>query len=502
METINALENFLRRDYEQWADRPYLHEKKKGTERVLTFGEFIGQVNAFAAYLLQCGYAGKNIGIFSPNSLEWMVADIAVMNYVGVSAGFNKDWNYENMVYALQKCDIACLLYHEDFEEMVQRAQAEYPELQEVRFLCIQREFAACVEAGGQIFQNKYGRSGGFGLQPRGEDVPAKIVFTSGTTSFPKAVLLSVKNVFAGWRSLGRRVPLGEQDVCYLFLPLNHTYGSIFNFIYSLVFGFQVYLAESIPNMAQEMMVIKPTVFSGVPVVYARFYEGAKAAGVSLQTLFGGRMKYLFCGGAKLDVPMRKAYQAEGMYMMNAYALSETASSFSIDYPDVEDMESVGTLFEDISVKVLDPDADGYGELAVKGDNIFLGYYKDEAATKAAFAEDGYFLTGDVGCIHEGRVYLRGRKDTQIALANGEKLSVAMVEGKLKALNESIRAVKFYVRDGQLTADVYVDAKTAGAEASEWERYYGGLVEQCNKELPKYQRISKWNVYDAARLLK
>ncbi|MBR1852730.1 MAG: AMP-binding protein [Lachnospiraceae bacterium] len=496
MKTTNTMEDFLQRDYEKWGERPYLHEKKNDVERVLTFGEFICQVNYFATYLLQCGYAGKNIGIFSPNSLEWMIADIAVMNYVGVSAGFNKDWNYENMVYALRKCDIACLLYHEDFEALVQRAKEEYPELQAVRFLCIQREFTACVEAGKREMKEL------FSLSPQSDEVPAKIVFTSGSTSFPKAVLLSIKNVFAGWRSLGRRVPLNEQDVCYLFLPLNHTYGSIFNFIYSLVFGYQVYLAESIPNMAQEMMAIKPTVFSGVPVVYTRFYEGAKAAGIGLRALFGGRMKYLFCGGAKLGVEMRRDYLAEGMYMMNAYALSETASSFSIDYPDDEDMESVGTVFEDITVKVLEPDAEGYGELAVAGDNMFLGYYKDEAATKAAFAGDGYFLTGDIGCIRENRVYLRGRKDTQIALANGEKVSVTMLEGKVKALHESVRSVKLYVRDGQLTADVYVDAGTVGAEAAEWDSFYGALLEKCNESLPKYQRIAKWNVYDAARLLK
>ncbi|MBQ1849574.1 MAG: AMP-binding protein, partial [Lachnospiraceae bacterium] len=83
--------------------------------------------------------------------------------------------------------------------------------------------------------------------------------------------------------------------------------------------------------------------FSGVPVVFSRFYEGAKAAHVTLQTLFGGRMKYLFSGGAPLGEEIRNAYQAEGMYMMNAYGLSETSSGFCIDYPEETDLDSAGT---------------------------------------------------------------------------------------------------------------------------------------------------------------
>ena len=489
----NQLQAFLQQAYGKWGERNYLFEKKDNVFSPITFGTFIEQVNWLGAYLIRKGFKDQNIGIYGPNSVEWMIADIAVMCYVGCSVGLSKDWSYDNVVYAVKKCELSCLIYDERQAECVEKLRKEFPQ---VTFLSMQKDFFACLKEGEKLCD------GLFSIEPKSDDVPAKVVFTSGTTSFPKAVLLSIRNVFSGWKSLRRRVPFGEQDRCYLFLPLNHTYGSIYNFIYSLVFGYEVYLAGSISDMAQEMMEVHPTIFSGVPIIYMRFYEAAKDSGIGLQTLFGGSMKYLFCGGAKLYPHVRDAYRAEGMYMMNAYALSETASSFSIDYPDDEDMESVGTVFEDITVKVLEPDAEGYGELAVTGDNIFLGYYKDEAATKAAFAADGYFLTGDIGCVRENRVYLRGRKDTQIALANGEKVSVAMLEGKVKAMHESVRSVKLYVRDGQLTADVYVDAKTAGAEAAEWDVFYGALLEKCNEGLPKYQRIAKWNVYDAARLLK
>jgi long-subunit acyl-CoA synthetase (AMP-forming) len=144
------------------------------------------------------------------------------------------------------------------------RIKKEFPDL---TYISIQKDFDRCIEEGKSICKEL------FSLEARPGNVPAKVVFTSGTTSFPKAVLLSINNVFSGWRSLGRRINAGTEDVCYLFLPLNHTYGSIYNFIYSLVFGYEIYLAGSIKEMAQEMMAVHPTIFSGVPLVFTRLYE-------------------------------------------------------------------------------------------------------------------------------------------------------------------------------------------------------------------------------------
>ncbi len=485
----NQLQSFLQQAYEKWGERDYLFEKKNDVFSPVTFASFIEQVNWLGTYLTRKGFQDQNIGIYGPNSVEWMIADIAIMCYVGCSVGLSKDWSYDNVVYAIKKCELSCLIYDERQVEFVEKLRKEFPQ---VTFISMQKDFAGCLKEGEKLCD------GLFMIEPKSDDVPAKVVFTSGTTSFPKAVLLSIRNVFSGWRSLRRRVPFGAQDRCYLFLPLNHTYGSIYNFIYSLVFGYEVYLAGSISDMAQEMMEVHPTIFSGVPVIYMRFYEAAKDSGVGLQTLFGGRMKYLFCGGAKLDPHVRDAYRAEGMYMMNAYALSETSSAFSIDYPNEEDMESVGTLFEDIDAVVFDPDEEGYGELAVKGDNVFQGYFHDDEATKAAFSEDGYFLTGDIGCIRDGKVYLKGRKDTRLTLPNGENVSAKMLEQRVCGLHESVSAAKVYVRNDKLTVDIYVKDRELLNDQDMWEK----LVEELNSKVSRYERIGMFNLYSSEKLLK
>ena len=486
----NQLENFLRDDYSKWGERNYLYEKKDGINySPITYCEFIEKVNYLAAYLIDKGFYGKNIGIYGPNSIEWMISDVAIMCYVGCGVGFNKDWSYDNVVYSIKKSELTCLIYDERQSEIMEQIKKEFPDL---TYISVQKDFAGCIEEGKSLCK------GLFSLEARPGDVPAKVVFTSGTTSFPKAVLLSVNNVFSGWRSLGRRIDAGPEDVCYLFLPLNHTYGSIYNFIYSLVFGYEIYLAGSIKEMAQEMMQIHPTIFSGVPLVFTRFYEASKAMGVGLGTLLGGKMKYLFCGGAKLTPEIRKAYADEGMYMMNAYALSETSSGFSIDYPGEEDMESVGTLFEDVDAVVIDPDEDGYGELAIKGDNIFLGYFNDEEATKAAFNEDGYFLTGDIGTIRNNKVYLKGRKDTRITLSNGENISTKRIEERVKEIHGCVASVKVYMRGDLLCTDIYVKDSEAPSDPSVWD----GLIEKLNENVSRYERIGKYNIVSSSQMLK
>ncbi|MCR4688538.1 MAG: AMP-binding protein [Saccharofermentans sp.] len=484
---MNELEKFLRSDYAKWKDIPYLHEMKDGSYYGITFGEFIERVNYLAAYMVGHGYKGRNIGIFSPNSLSWMVLDVAIMNYVGLSIGLAKDWMGDNLDYAIGKCDITCLMYSKTLEDRLTGIRDKYPG---VEYICIEDELDRMIEEGRKECKEL------FSLEPADEDKPAKIVFTSGSTSFPKAVMLSIKNMFSSYEALGRRIDVDTNDVCYLFLPLNHTYGSIFNFLYSLVFGFKIYLTGDIRNMAREMMLVKPTVYCTVPVVCIRFCEASKEMNIPLKALLGGRMRYIFIGGASLPYDIRRAFIDQGMNPMNAYALSETSSGFSIDYPDVTDMDSAGTLLEYVDAKVISPDEEGIGELAIKGPNVFCGYLNDPEATARAFDKDGYFLTGDLGKIKDNMVYIKGRKDTMLVLPSGENVSSKRISDKVKEADPRIASVKSYVRDGYLTCDIYVKGK------EDIECDWQALIDEVNLGLAKYEKINRFSVTDISALLK
>ena len=110
----NVLEEYLKEDYSKWGARNYLYEKKDGINYTpITYGSFIEKVNYLAAYLKEKGFSEKNIGIYGPNSIEWMISDISIMCYVGCGVGFNKDWSYDNVVYSIKRSELSCLIYDE-----------------------------------------------------------------------------------------------------------------------------------------------------------------------------------------------------------------------------------------------------------------------------------------------------------------------------------------------------------------------------------------------------
>ncbi len=487
---MNPLDEFLRRDYEQWRDNPFLHHDEGSCVTARTFGQFIEDVNYVGQYLVDLGLKGKNVGIFSPNTIEWMTLDVAIMNYIGISAGFSKEWGEEDVKYGVRKCDIACLFYSKKLEAVVDRVRAE---LCGVRFICIEEEWENMLAEGKKNLKEM------FSLDITDIDDVARIVFTSGTTSFPKAVMLTHRNIFGGWKTLTKRVFVDNTDVCYLFLPLNHTYGGIYNFIYALVFGFRVYLAVDVHNMAQEMMQIKPTIFCSVPKICMGFLAAAKAKNIPLGKLYGGRMRYLFCGGAMLPMEVVTFYNDNGLRLLNAYALSETASSFSVDVPGDPVLNSAGTLCDDVEVTVLQPDENGIGELAIRGDVVFKGYYGDAEATKRVFNSDGFFLTGDLGYLQDNHVYITGRKDSRLTLANGENVSSKRLVDRCLALDKAISGVKVYLRDGSLVADIFINGYQGEEEIRE---KFDRLMTQMNDKYPSYERINRYNLRSVDEMLK
>ena len=299
--------------------------------------------------------------------------------------------------------------------------------------------------------------------------------------------MLSEKNIFAGSNSLKKRAPMDETDICYLFLPLHHTYAGIYNFIYSLISGMKIYLSSGVEKIAAELPVVEPTVFCAVPLIYKRFYEAVGGDINKLPYIFGKGIKYLFSGGAYLDEQIRAAYREAGLNLLVAYALSETASSFSIEYSKSKNLKSVGRIFEDIEVKIDSPNENGEGEIMVRGDNVFIGYMNNEEATRLAFNSEGFFLSGDLGYIDEqNNLYLSGRKKRIILMDNGQNIYPEDIEQKILRKSENISSVKVYLSDNKLKAKIHLKV----VDAMDYQKF----IEDLNNELTKYGRIGSYEV--------
>ena len=458
------LKSMIKRGYRNWYSDPYIYEKNdKGVYRSITYGKFIENSLGIAAVLNEKGYHNKNIMILSENSAMLMEYDLAVSFYVGVSAVVSKEWKKADVLAGIKELKADLLIYSDSFSEMAKEVHDECG----IKILS--------MKSIKPKFEKEY-----LEFPVKDQKKVAKIVFSSGTTGKSKAVKLSLKNVFAGYDSLKRRCEFSHKDSAYLFLPLNHTYAAVYNFMYSLVAGFSIYLASSTQNIGKELLETNPTVFCAVPLVFNNLLQ---AYGENINMAFGKNIRYLFCGGAPISKETRKIYKDKGLNMMQAYALSETASSLCIAYPFQDDLESVGTVFEDMDVKVVDKDKDGVGEIVVKGDAVFLGY-TDPSLTKRVFDKDGYFHTGDLGIIKNHKIYLKGRKKKMLLTSNGENVMAESIEVGIMNLDKKIRDVKASIKNDKIFVTIYVSGEIDAEN----------IIKEYNKDVPKYERVADYMI--------
>ena len=459
------LKTTIKNNYKKWKNDNYIYEKdKNGKYQAITYSKFIEDSLGIAKDLIDRGYKNKKIIIISENSINLMKCDFAVSFFVGLSAVVSKEWKKRDLLNGIEELKANLLIYSDSFTDLASQVEKEI-NINILNMKDIKTTFAEEL----------------FNLPIKNQNKAAKIVFSSGTTGKSKAVKLSLKNIFAGLPSLIRRCPLTHEDSSYLFLPLNHTYASVYNFMYSIIKGYSIYLASSTANIGKELLETNPTIFCAVPLVFNNLLQAYQD---KIAYAFGKNIKYLFCGGAPISKETRKAYKDNNLNLMQAYALSETASSLAIAYPYQDDLESVGSIFEDLDVKIFEPDKDGVGEIIVKGDCVFLGY-TDKSLTKRVFDENNYFHTGDLGLIKDNKIYLKGRKKKMLLTSNGENIIASSIEDNIKNRNNSIQDVKAYIKNDKLAVDIYVKEKINIDE----------IINNYNSEVPKYERIDSYNLY-------
>ena len=486
--TVISIEGILNAAAEKWGSRNFIYSKENGGFSPRTFGRTVSDVRALAAGLIDAGLYNRHILIYGENSYEWAVCDLAVMGFAGVTVAANKEWKENDLENVINISDAECIIYSNSKTEIINSLRKKY----NIKYISMQDDFAQLLKTGYEILNEKNV------LKKRNTDEMCKIVFTSGTTSSSKAVMLSGKNLFFGFESLRRRAPMDETDKVYLFLPLSHTYGGIYNFLSCLYFGMELYLCSDTDKIFEEIKEVKPTIFSAVPLIYERVYSALSEEIIKqvqmkneiciqeIKEIFGGSVRCFFCGGAPYDTSIRKFYKDAGLNIMEAYALTETASSLAIEYAGSSSVTSSGTIFEDIEVKFADTDENGHGEILVRGGNVALGYYKNEEETKKAFDEDGYFHTGDIGYKDEkNQLFLIGRKRRVIVFSNAENIYPDELE-ELLIHNAGVAKAKVFEKDRKITAVLYIKH---GTDAEK-------IINETNELLPDYKQIKSYEAVE------
>lgn len=348
------------------------------------------------------------------------------------------------------------------------------------------------------------------------EDV-ALLLHTSGTTGTPKAVPLTHANVTANLRALAEEELIDARDRALLPLPLHHVYPLVVGLLLPLSIGASIVLPAGIsgPELARALNVSRANTLVGVPRLYSSLLgairERVKARGAAADRIFQellalsvawarrgwtafGRIAFssvrrsaapalfrLASGGAALDEATERALVGLGYDVIVGYGLTETSPLVTFNRPGRARIGSAGQALPGVEVRIARADADGIGEIEVRGPNVFAGYRDDPAATRNAFTSDGWFRTGDVGRTDaDGYLYVHGRSSETLVLPGGEKLNPEIVEAgyapspiiaEIAVLVEGGRLVALVVPPGGLAADESAIRVELTARANALPRY-------------------------------
>ncbi|HOO98448.1 MAG TPA: long-chain fatty acid--CoA ligase [Bacteroidales bacterium] len=300
----------------------------------------------------------------------------------------------------------------------------------------------------------------------------ASLIYTSGTTGRPKGVILTHRNIVSNFLAAADVFRLNKEDSYLSILPLCHVGGRMGNY-QTQYSGSSIYYAESMGTIASNMAEIRPDGFDAVPRILEKFYDviiskGNKLSGMKKKLFFwavklglkyqphgenglwyelrlmiadrlifskwrqalGDRVKIVGCGGASLQPRLEKIFWAAGIKIINMYGLTETSPIITINRTEkgMVKLGSVGMTIEGVEIKIA-----GDGEILCKGPNVTPGYYKDPDLTKEAFDEDGWFHTGDIGHIEDGKfLMVTDRKKEIFKLSNGKFIAPQVIENLFK----------------------------------------------------------------------
>ena len=347
----------------------------------------------------------------------------------------------------------------------------------------------------------------------------AIINYTSGTTSQPKGVMLTSANISSNIDFALGNIPVEEGDKIISMLPLAHMYGMAFEFIYPVCGGGHVYFLGKTPTpslLMQALAEVKPYLLITVPLVIEKIFKGkilpllgkpimrllTHTPGVSrmlyskirkqLLATFGGNLRSIILGGAALNPSIEKIMRKVKLPYTVGYGMTECAPLLSYAPWNQFKAGSCGRAVVGLDLRI---DSDNphkkVGEIQAKGPNVMIGYYKNKEATRAAFTEDGYLRTGDLGIIDKnGNVFIRGRSKCMILTANGQNIYPEEVEALLNTMPHVAESL-IVERDKCLVALVALPAEDAEIAESTIREELEQTRLATNMLLPAYSQISK-----------
>ena len=477
-----------------------------------------------------CGLKqGDKVAICGRNQVNWAVSFLATLTYGAVPVPLLHEFKPGNIHHLVNHSEAKILFVDPTVWEGL--SESEMPDLQAItRIDTFRLIYAAndkityAREHLNSLFGEKYPESFGPESLNYYEDSPnelALINYTSGTSGFSKGVMIPYRTIQSNVEFAKVAVPsLNNTSNVVAMLPSAHMYGLMFEVLYEIVCGAHIHFLTRIPSpkiIMQALDEIKPDLVISVPLVIEKIYKNKvrpilEKNGIrqllrlplldqvilnkvksELVNAFGGRFYEVIIGGAAFNKDVEDFFKKIHFPFTVGYGMTECGPIIAYDGWETVKLYSCGKVAPNLEIRIDSSDPENIpGEVMVRGENVFLGYYKNEDATKAVFTEDGWFKTGDMGVVDkDGYLFLKGRCKCMILGPSGQNIYPEEIETVLNSLSYVIDSL--VIEDnGGLTALIYPDFQLAekdGMSAEQLQARIESLVKSANDLLPNYAKV-------------
>ena len=537
---IKNLKEMLETSCKMYGEKTAYLTKEFGTKEYqeIKYKTLLEDVNKLGTAFIKRGLKGKKIAVIGENRYNWACSYLATICGTGVVVPLDRMLPKQEIQRCIERAHVSAIVYSDKLKEVIEEIAKENENIE--MFIGMDRNtsegkfisYTELLEEGEKLLEE--GNRDFIDAQINIEEV-AEILFTSGTTSKSKAVMLSQKNIMFNIHQQNQMINIKTEDIFLSFLPLHHVYECVCGFLTPIYKGSAVVYCEGIRYIQENMREAHISVFLAVPLVFEKMYKKIWAGiekqnktnlvetmikitnvlekvGIHIKRKifkdihdqFGGQVRLFIAGGASVNAETSAGYRDLGITTVQGYGLSECSPIVSLNMDKYYKDDAIGLPLVGTELKIDNIDEEGIGEICTKGDHVMLGYYEDEAATKEVL-KDGWFYTGDMGYKDkDGFIHMTGRKKNVLITKNGKNVYPEEIEEVLNNsdyIAESMVYSKEKGDDIKIVADIivnqeFIDAKFKDEPKTKEEikELIWQEVKKINQTLVPYKHITEINI--------
>ena len=502
-----------------------------------TYEQVGKDVKAFSTLLLNKNLEGKRVVLIGNNRYEWCITYFATTTGNMVIVPMDKALPDNEIESLVKRSEAEVAVFDKKYAEVMKKIKKDDSTnlnmlicMDEIEDIEIEK-FSDLLNKGNKLVESGDKKYDKIKVNPNEMSI---MLFTSGTTNEPKAVMLSQKNICANLTDIACWVKLYPTDRLLSFLPIHHTFECTITFLYGFYCGSTVAFCDGLKYIQKNLAEYKISIFVAVPLVLETMYKKITKAieekgktklintmskisnallkcKIDLRKVFfkqvldnfGGNLRLVLYGAAPMNKDTIVGFNNLGIDLVQGYGLTETSPVISAETDKEKRPGSVGLVLPTLEAKIINPDENGEGELAVKGPSVMMGYYKNDEENKKAL-KDGWFYTGDYAYIDkDGFLFITGRKKDIIVLKNGKNVYPQEIEfliNKLPYVTESLvyqreksntdtMLCAKIVYDKDIIKDVLGDKKE-----EEYKNIIWNEIKEINKTLPVFKHIKNIDI--------